>query len=148
MLRKNKKKNEYNAQITKEISKLKSQYSQITTGNIQHFSNIPISSKTLKGLESAGYTTVTEIQREAIIPALRGNDILAAAKTGSGKTLAFLIPILEHLFVRKVSPYDGTIALVITPTRELALQIYRVLEKINSEHIFSIGLLIGGKIVF
>lgn len=55
--------------------------------------------------------------------ALAGRDILGAARTGSGKTLAFLIPLLERLYRAGWSPLDGLGALVIAPTRELAVQV-------------------------
>lgn len=88
---------------------------------------------------------MTDIQRKAIVPAIQGNDILGAARTGSGKTLAFLIPLLENLHRKKWGPYDGLGALVISPTRELAIQIFEVLRKIGRSHSFSAGLVIGGK---
>lgn len=62
---------------------------------------------------------MTDIQREALPLALRGKDVLGAAKTGSGKTLAFVIPILEQLYRAKWTAMDGVGALVISPTREL-----------------------------
>lgn len=71
--------------------------------------------------------------------------MLAAAKTGSGKTLAFLIPILERLYRMRWTPNDGVGAIVISPLRELALQIFEVLCKIGCNHNLSAGLLIGGK---
>ena len=85
----------------------------------------------------------TAIQRGTIMPALRGRDILAAAKTGSGKTLGFLIPLLETLWREKVSKLDGPVAVVLSPTRELATQTYDVLRKIAIRHDFSAGLIIG-----
>lgn len=54
----------------------------------------------------------------------RFRDILGAAKTGSGKTLAFVIPLIERLYTEKWSVDDGLAAIVITPTRELALQVH------------------------
>lgn len=54
---------------------------------------MPLSSKTLKGLKENNYIELTDIQRQSIGLALKGNDILGAAKTGSGKTLAFLVPV-------------------------------------------------------
>jgi ATP-dependent RNA helicase DDX10/DBP4 len=71
--------------------------------------------------------------------------LLGAAKTGSGKTLAFLIPLIEKLFCLKWTATDGLGALVITPTRELAYQIFETLRKIGKYHDFSAGLVIGGK---
>ena len=77
--------------------------------------------------------------------ALKGNDVLGAAKTGSGKTLAFLVPVLEKLYRAQWTEYDGLGALIISPTRELAVQIFEVLRKIGRNHTFSAGLVIGGK---
>ena len=73
------------------------------------------------------------------------SSILGAAKTGSGKTLAFLVPILEKLYSLKWSRDDGAGAVVITPTRELAYQIFECLKLVGKEHGFSAGLIIGGK---
>lgn len=99
----------------------------------------------MQGLKENNYTTPTEIQRQAIGCALQGKDILGAAKTGSGKTLAFLIPVLEKLFCTKWTRFDGVGALVISPTRELAYQIYETLRKVGYLHDFSAGLIIGGQ---
>ncbi|KAI0217361.1 ATP-dependent RNA helicase dbp4 [Massospora cicadina] len=84
-------------------------------------------------------------ERKSLPLTLCRKDILAAAKTGSGKTLAFLIPLLEILYVNKWGPQDGLGALVISPTRELAVQIFEVLRKVGRFHSFSAGLVIGGK---
>ena len=100
----------------------------------------------MDGLSKSGYKTPTEIQRESIGIALKGYDMLGAAKTGSGKTLAFLIPILECLYHAKWTKYDGLGVLVISPTRELAYQTFEVLKKIGKYHDFSAGLVIGGKV--
>ena len=73
-------------------------------------------------------------------------DILGAAKTGSGKTLAFLVPVLEKLFHASWSTEDGLGALVISPTRELAMQIMEVLKSVASYHYsLTAGLICGGK---
>lgn len=109
------------------------------------FKDLDLSLQTKKALEKAGYTEMTDIQKAALPLALQGKDILGAAKTGSGKTLAFLIPILELLNKENWSNLDGLGALVITPTRELALQIFEVLKNIGHRHSFSAGLVIGGK---
>lgn len=99
----------------------------------------------MKGLKQSGYTKPTEIQKETLGLALQGKDILGAAQTGSGKTLAFLIPLLEVLFCKQWTKLDGVGAVVITPTRELAYQIFETLRKIGVNHDFSAGLIIGGK---
>ncbi|XP_059615876.1 probable ATP-dependent RNA helicase DDX10 [Phlebotomus argentipes] len=128
-----------------EIESLKSGYETINTNDITSFEDMPLSRKTLQGLKSCKYETPTEIQKLSIAHALQGKDVLGAAVTGSGKTLAFLVPILETLFVRKWTRYDGVGAIVITPTRELAYQIFETLKRIGSHHDFSAGLIIGGK---
>lgn len=109
------------------------------------FTDLPLTKETLKGLQQSHYTDLTDIQKSAIFPALKGRDILGSAPTGSGKTLAFLIPILERLYHQKWNRDDGLGALIITPTRELALQIYKELGRIGRCHEFSAGLIIGGK---
>mmetsp|Transcript_6225 Transcript_6225/g.13134 ORF Transcript_6225/g.13134 Transcript_6225/m.13134 type:complete len:827 (+) Transcript_6225:316-2796(+) len=91
------------------------------------------------------FWTMTDIQNACIPHALKGRDILGAARTGSGKTLAFLIPLLEKLYRRQYTPPDGPGAIVLSPTRELAVQTFQVLRSIGSYHHFSAGLLVGGK---
>ncbi|EJD51882.1 DEAD-domain-containing protein [Auricularia subglabra TFB-10046 SS5] len=113
--------------------------------DLESFSDLPLSDNTKKGLKKAFFTKPTDIQAKSIPPALKGRDVLGAARTGSGKTLAFLIPLLELLYRRKWGPQDGLGALVISPTRELAMQIFEVLRAIGGYHSFSAGLVIGGK---
>ncbi|KAF8516044.1 DEAD-domain-containing protein [Gautieria morchelliformis] len=109
------------------------------------FSDLPVSEPTKHGLKKAFYVDMTDIQARSIPLALKGRDILGAARTGSGKTLAFLVPVLDILYRRKWGPQDGLGALIISPTRELAMQIFDVLRKIGGYHSFSAGLVIGGK---
>ncbi|CAG9787999.1 unnamed protein product [Diatraea saccharalis] len=127
------------------IQYLQAQYVKIVSDDVKTFKDFPLSQKTLKGLKENNYIVPTEIQKQAIGYALQGKDILGAAKTGSGKTLAFLIPILENLFCKKWTRLDGVGALVISPTRELAYQIYETLRKVGFLHDFSVGLIIGGQ---
>uniref|UniRef100_A0A2S2PDC6 ATP-dependent RNA helicase n=1 Tax=Schizaphis graminum TaxID=13262 RepID=A0A2S2PDC6_SCHGA len=127
------------------IGKLKESYEQIDPNAIEKFEDFPLSAPTLKGLKENKFFVPTEIQRESIGYSLRGEDILGAAKTGSGKTLAFLIPVLEILYCNKWNRSEGLAALIITPTRELAYQIFETLRKIGIHHDFSAGLIIGGK---
>ncbi len=79
----------------------------------------------LRALESEGYTTPTPIQEQSIPMVLQGRDLLGCAQTGTGKTAAFAIPMLQILHERKVagSANKGIKALILTPTRELAIQI-------------------------
>lgn len=109
------------------------------------FSDLPLSTPTASGLEASHFQTLTDVQAGAIPLALKGNDILGAAKTGSGKTLAFLVPVLEKLYRAQWTEYDGLGALILSPTRELAVQIFEVLRKVGRHHSFSAGLVIGGK---
>ncbi|CAL0316913.1 unnamed protein product [Lupinus luteus] len=82
---------------------------------------------------------MTDIQRVSLPHALYGRDILGAAKTGSGKTFAFIIPVTERW-----GPEDGVGSIIISPTRELAGQLFDVLKAVGKHHNFSVGLLIGG----
>ncbi|KAJ0404731.1 hypothetical protein ATCC90586_008351 [Pythium insidiosum] len=109
------------------------------------FDVFPLSDASKRGLAKCGFTKPTRIQIGAIPHALAGRDILGAAKTGSGKTLAFLLPLLEKLYRLRWDVEDGLGALVISPTRELALQIFEVLRSVGKFHSFSAGLVIGGK---
>ncbi|KAL6882852.1 DEAD domain-containing protein [Trichoderma longibrachiatum] len=117
------------------------------SGKLKTFADLSsaISPATASGLHASHYTNMTEIQEQAIPLALQGKDILGAAKTGSGKTLAFLVPVLEKLYREQWTEFDGLGALILSPTRELAVQIFEVLRKIGRHHPFSAGLVIGGK---
>lgn len=108
------------------------------------FQDYPLSEETKQGLKFASYEQPTPIQRMSIHRALVGRDILGAAKTGSGKTLAFLIPVLEKLYKLKWGHLDGLGALIMSPTRELATQIFHVLRKVGKFHRFRTTLIIGG----
>jgi ATP-dependent RNA helicase DDX10/DBP4 len=111
----------------------------------ENFADVPLSQATQSGLAASHFKTLTTIQSRTIPLALQGADILGAAKTGSGKTLAFLIPVLENLYRKRWTDYDGVGALILSPTRELAIQIFDVLRKVGRNHMFSAGLVIGGK---
>ena len=128
-----------------EMNNVSAQYDQVQSPTISSFADIPLSTRTRRGLEEADFREPTVIQKEGIILGLRGYDVLGAAKTGSGKTLAFLIPVLEKLWREKWSSLDGLGALLISPTRELAYQTFEVLRKVGKYHDFSGGLVIGGK---
>ena len=133
-----------------EIEEITSSYEQLeslSSEDITRFDDLPLSGNTKIGLKKAGFLVPTEIQRSAIPLALRGLDVLGAAKTGSGKTLGFLIPVLELLWRQKWSSLDGMGALIISPTRELAYQTFHVLRTVGHKHSLSAGLVIGGKSV-
>lgn len=86
-----------------------------------NFTNLPLIAPIQKAIAEAGYETPTPIQEQAIPEILSGRDILGYAQTGTGKTAAFTLPILQKL--EKSNPRQGIKALIVTPTRELAIQI-------------------------
>ncbi len=89
------------------------------------FSDLPIIEPILRAISDEGYTTPTPIQSAAIPTILKGRDFLGCAQTGTGKTAAFAIPILQLLYAKK-DPLKGKRkikTLIVTPTRELAIQI-------------------------
>lgn len=100
--------------------------------------------KSLQGIAEMGFTNMTPIQHKTIIPLLAGRDLLGAAQTGSGKTLAFLIPAVELLHKLQFKARNGTGVLIISPTRELALQIYGVARDLLKHHSHTFGILMGG----
>ncbi|KAF1923943.1 DEAD-domain-containing protein [Didymella exigua CBS 183.55] len=117
------------------------------SGSYSDFTDLPLSEPTKAGLKACHFAVMTDVQAKAIPLALQGHDILGAAKTGSGKTLSFILPVLENLYrLQHVGADAGLGALILSPTRELAIQIFDVLRKIGRHgHMFAAGLLIGGK---
>uniref|UniRef100_A0A8C5KT10 ATP-dependent RNA helicase n=1 Tax=Jaculus jaculus TaxID=51337 RepID=A0A8C5KT10_JACJA len=103
-----------------------------------------VNENTLKAIKEMGFTNMTEIQHKSIRPLLEGRDLLAAAKTGSGKTLAFLIPVIELIVKLKFMPRNGTGVLILSPTRELAMQTFGVLKELMAHHVHTYGLIMGG----
>jgi len=87
--------------------------------------------KLLKALSNLSITTPTPVQQESIPKILTGGDFIVEAQTGSGKTLAFTLPILSRLL--EAMPYQGNFALIVTPTRELAMQVASVVSDVLPE---------------
>ncbi|KAI9482018.1 ATP-dependent RNA helicase [Coemansia sp. RSA 989] len=108
------------------------------------FTSLPLTDQTQKAIAEMGFTRMTEVQARTIPPLLAGKDVLGAAKTGSGKTLSFLIPAVELLSKLRFKPRNGTGAIIISPTRELALQIFGVARDLMQFHSQTFGLVIGG----
>ncbi len=106
------------------------------------FSEMPLSAPLRQKLAAAHFITPTPVQEAAIPHALAGKDLLATAQTGTGKTLAFLIPILEAMLRRPAS--RGPEALVLVPTRELAMQVHEQFEQLRGKSLASAALVIGG----
>ena len=92
-------------------------------------------------LKANQFETPTPVQAGAIPPALEGRDVLATAQTGTGKTLSFLIPIVEML--QKVEGRDAH-ALILLPTRELAMQVEKAFLAIRSSQAQTVALVVGG----
>ncbi|KAJ2689897.1 ATP-dependent RNA helicase [Coemansia spiralis] len=108
------------------------------------FDSVPLSEQTQRAIKEMGFSKMTEVQARTIPPLLAGRDVLGAAKTGSGKTLSFLIPAIELLSKLKFKPRNGTGAVIISPTRELALQIFGVARDLLQFHSQTFGIVIGG----
>ena len=106
---------------------------------MNNFSDFKLSPVLKSNLSRAGFVKPTPVQSEAIPPALEGRDVIATAQTGTGKTLAFVVPILESLSSDKArldaaiqaSVYGAVRALILTPTRELAMQIRETFAKLQ-----------------
>jgi ATP-dependent RNA helicase RhlE len=94
------------------------------------FSGFGFDERLLEGIEASGYDTATPVQEQVIPLILKGKDLIASAQTGTGKTAAFLLPLINKIIT---SPHDNhTInALIIVPTRELAIQIAQHLEGLS-----------------
>jgi ATP-dependent RNA helicase RhlE len=104
------------------------------------FSELPLSAALQQKLAAAQFTTLTPIQEQAIPVALNGKDIIGAAQTGTGKTLAFLLPLIEML---RQEPSRQAKALVLLPTRELAMQVHQQYERLCHSKDMA-ALVIGG----
>jgi ATP-dependent RNA helicase RhlE len=108
---------------------------------MQSFTELPISAYMKERLAHARFSTPTPVQAEAIPQALEGKDVLATAQTGTGKTLAFLIPVIEQLLKSKT---PGIAALVLVPTRELAMQLVAQFNALRGTQLVPAGLVVGG----
>jgi ATP-dependent RNA helicase RhlB len=108
------------------------------------FASLDLPEMLLKGLQHAGYTHCTPIQAQTLPLSLSGKDIAGQAQTGTGKTIAFLVTIFSHLIKQNISQQPAPGALIIAPTRELALQIYEDATQIGKFSDLKIAKVIGG----
>jgi len=108
---------------------------------VTQFADFTISETLKKRIASLNFVTPTPVQDGAIPPALEGKDVLATAQTGTGKTLSFLIPILEKL--AKTESRSAT-ALILLPTRELAMQVEVAFRSLNTNPANTVALVVGG----
>jgi len=113
---------------------------------MQSFPELPISPYTQERLSSLNFSIPTPVQAAAIPQALAGKDVLATAQTGTGKTLAFLIPIIERLLqpTKADSGKSGIAALVLVPTRELAMQVVDQYNALRGTKLSPAALVVGG----
>ena len=109
------------------------------------FNRLPLHENLLQAVAAVGFTHCTPIQAEALPFVLDGHDVAGQAQTGTGKTAAFLLAAMHHLLLRENPVNDGKIrTIIITPTRELAIQIYNDAVQLNNTTGFTIGLVYGG----
>jgi ATP-dependent RNA helicase RhlE len=108
---------------------------------MQNFSELPLSPYMQERLAAWHFTVPTPVQAAAIPPAMQGKDVLATAQTGTGKTLAFLIPIIEG-FLREEG--RTVAALVLVPTRELAMQVAEEYDKLRGKRLPPAAIVVGG----
>ncbi|MDE3108723.1 MAG: DEAD/DEAH box helicase [Acidobacteriota bacterium] len=108
---------------------------------MQSFSELPISTSLLDRIAAAGFVQPTPVQAAAIPQALEGKDVLATAQTGTGKTLAYLAPIIETLLKGQAR---GISALVLGPTRELAIQVAEQYELLRPRQLPRAAVVVGG----
>src|SRR5580700_3425002 len=108
---------------------------------MQNFSELPISPYMKERLAAANFSIPTPIQAAAIPELMNGKDVLATAQTGTGKTLAFLLPIMEKLLIKDA---PGIAALVLVPTRELAMQVVEQFNVLRGKRLQPAALVVGG----
>jgi len=94
------------------------------------FTDLGLDERLLEGIESMGYESATPVQEQVIQPILQGRDIIASAQTGTGKTAAFLLPVINRILTEPQDEHQVK-AMVIVPTRELAVQIEQTLEGLS-----------------
>ena len=123
--------------LSEQNEKVKSEYF-----SDKKFSDFELSPSILETLNDLGYETATEIQAKTLPISLNGEDIIGSAKTGSGKSLAFLIPSAEIILKNKNK--TGVQILILTPTRELAMQLYNLAKDLLRDNGTICALIIGG----
>ncbi|MEI8592792.1 DEAD/DEAH box helicase [Photobacterium sp. Hal280] len=110
-----------------------------------HFKDLGLDQRLLKKLNHMAFSQATEIQQQAIPVAIAGKDLLASSKTGSGKTLAFLLPAMQRMYRGKPFTKRDPRVVILTPTRELAKQVYAQLRTLNAGTPYDSTLIVGGE---
>ncbi|WP_371378693.1 DEAD/DEAH box helicase [Thalassotalea aquiviva] len=109
------------------------------------FAHFNLDRRLLTSVAHMGHETPTEIQQQAIPAAMSGADLIASSKTGSGKTLAFLLPAVHRLIRNRALSKKDPRVLILTPTRELAKQVYAQLRAVTAGTQFKSALILGGE---
>jgi ATP-dependent RNA helicase RhlE len=147
----------------RSTEKIASPVAAVAAGQVSNkvsgqFSEMPLSPYVKERLASARFVVPTPVQAAAIPHALEGKDVLATAQTGTGKTLAFLLPIIEHMLkdvsgartadnasgARTAGDAPGIAALVLVPTRELAMQVVEQYNALRGKKLVPAALVVGG----
>ena len=118
--------------------------SKDTTFSAATFSELNLSRPLVKACGALGYASPTPIQAAVVPLALTGRDICGRAVTGSGKTAAFMLPCLERMLHRGPKPVPATHVLVLVPTRELAVQVHQMTERLAQFSTIRAALVVGG----
>ena len=108
------------------------------------FKSLGLTAAFVKAVEEKGYTTPSPIQQKTIPYILQGKDVLASAQTGTGKTASFTLPVLQYLTETKHPKFGPLRALVLTPTRELAAQVYENIKEYSKYTNIKSGVVFGG----
>src|SRR5580704_8281085 len=113
---------------------------------MNNFSEISLSAPLQSNLLKHGYSKPTPVQAQAIEPALAGRDVVATAQTGTGKTLAFVLPVIQTIgsLIGKQPSSPGIRAVILSPTRELALQTQETFAKMAAGTGVRAAIAIGG----
>lgn len=114
---------------------------RVTSPKFEKFVEMPLSAYVKEKLSSVKFLVPTPVQAASIPHAVEGKDVLATAQTGTGKTLAFLVPVLEQLLKQNA---PGINALVLVPTRELAMQVVNQYNALRGKQLLPAALVVGG----
>lgn len=135
----------YNEERAKELEKFNNLDESLIDANL--FNKFNFDRKLLRSLTANEFSQPTEIQ-DAMIPVIvEGHDVLASSKTGSGKTLAFALPLVNKAITDSAENKNG-FGLIITPTREIAIQIHKLVLSLLQESKIFCSLLIGGNDIY
>eukprot|EP00892_Ulva_mutabilis_P010766 jgi/Ulvmu1/8061/UM004_0298.1 len=123
-------------------------HKQVYGANASSFAELGLNELVCAHLQKMQYSMPTSVQQAVVPLLLKGRDVLMRAPTGTGKTLAYLAPMVQRLGARepRISRSDGCHAVIVTPTRELTAQVYKVSEALAKRFIWLVpGMLVGGE---